>query len=93
MRIEPPPSVPSANGVMPGRDAGAGAELRSRRVVLSRFHGLRVMPVSGLSLEALQPNSVVVVLPTIAGALRLDALGGGRVDRRDEIRERARARR
>ena len=27
---------------------------------------MRVTPVSGLSLEALQPNSVVVVLPTIA---------------------------
>jgi len=35
-------------------------------LVLSRFQGLRVTPVSGLSLDALQPNSVVVVLPTIA---------------------------
>ena len=35
-------------------------------MVLPRFQGLRVAPVSGLSLDALQPNSVVVVLPTMA---------------------------
>jgi hypothetical protein len=37
--------------------------------VLFKFHGLRVMPVSGLSPTPLQPNSLVVVLPiTIAPA-------------------------
>ncbi len=65
MRIEPPPSVPSAKGVMPAAML-APAPAEEPPVVLSRFHGLRVMPVSGLSLDALQPNSVVVVLPMIA---------------------------
>ena len=65
MRIDPPPSVPSANGVMPAATL-APAPAEEPPVVLSRFHGLRVTPVSGLSLEALQPNSVVVVLPMIA---------------------------
>ena len=65
MRIDPPPSVPSANGVMPAATL-APAPAEEPPVVLSRLQGLRVMPVSGLSLDALQPNSVVVVLPRIA---------------------------
>src|SRR5258708_29944436 len=61
-RIEPPPSVPSANGVMPAATEAAAPAL-DPPAVLARFHGLRVMPVSGLSPTALQPNSLVVVLP------------------------------
>jgi hypothetical protein len=87
IRIEPPPSVASANGVMPAATL-APAPAEEPPVVLPRFHGLRVAPVSGLLLDALQPNSVVVVLPS---AVRLHALGHRRVVRRDEIGERARA--
>jgi hypothetical protein len=65
MRIDPPPSVPSANGVSPAATL-APAPAEEPPVVLPRFHGLRVSPVSGLLLESLQPNSVVVVLPMIA---------------------------
>ena len=71
IRIEPPPSVPSANGVMAATLAPAPAE--EPPVVLPRFQGLRVAPVSGLSLDALQPNSVVVVLPTMAAPCALRA--------------------
>src|SRR5712691_2792673 len=62
MRIEPPPSVPSANGVTPAATDAAAPALDPPGV-LPRFHGLRVMPVRGLSPTALQPNSLVVVLP------------------------------
>ena len=45
--------------------------------VLSRFHGLRVTPVSGESPTGLQPNSLVVVLPmTIAPAARARSTAG-----------------
>src|ERR1700722_5607577 len=64
MRIEPPPSVPSANGVMPAaRDAAPPAPALDPPGVLPRFQGLAVIPVSGLSPTGLQPNSLVVVLP------------------------------
>jgi len=45
--------------------------------VFSRFQGLRVIPVKGLSLDGLQPNSVVVVLPRIQApaALRRSTAG------------------
>src|SRR5262245_49942814 len=62
MRIEPPPSVPSANGVMPPATEDAAPALEPPGV-FAGFHGLRVMPVSGQSPTALQPNSLVVVLP------------------------------
>src|ERR1700704_2352788 len=62
MRTEPPPSVPSANGVMPAATDAAAPALDPPGVFV-RFHGLRVMPVSGLSPTPLQPNSLVVVLP------------------------------
>src|SRR6185312_14403026 len=64
MRMEPPPSVPRANGVSPAATL-APAPDEEPPVVLLRFQGLRVSPVSGLLLDPLQPNSVVVVLPTI----------------------------
>src|SRR6478736_7358818 len=68
MRTEPPPSVPSENGVMPAATDAAAPALEPPGV-LFKFHGLRVMPVSGLSPTPLQPNSLVVVLPiTIAPA-------------------------
>jgi hypothetical protein len=43
----------------------AAAPLLEPPGVFARFHGLRVTPVSGESLTTLQPNSTVVVLPTI----------------------------
>ena len=62
MRTEPPPSVPSAIGVMPAATDAAAPALEPPGV-FCRFHGLRVMPVSGESPTPLQPNSLVVVLP------------------------------
>src|SRR4029078_9923432 len=62
MRTDPPPSVPSANGVIPAATEAAGPALEPPGV-LARFHRLRVMPVSGESPTPLQPNSLVVVLP------------------------------
>src|SRR3989475_11730491 len=40
-------------------------------VVVSLFQGLRVMPVSGLSPSPFQPNSGVVVLPSMTPPARL----------------------
>jgi len=62
MRTEPPPSVPSAIEVIPAATEAAAPALDPPGV-FARFHGLRVMPVSGLSPTPLQPNSLVVVLP------------------------------
>src|SRR5215467_14276384 len=70
MRIEPPASVPSPNGVTPAATEAAAPALEPPGV-LPRFHGLRVIPCSGQSPTALQPNSLVVVLPMmIAPAAR-----------------------
>src|SRR5262245_30646615 len=63
MRIEPPPSVPTASGPIPDATAAA-APPEEPPGVFSLFHGLRVMPVSGLSVTPFQPNSGVVVLPS-----------------------------
>ena len=49
----------------PGRARRAGAGRTSRPWCSRGFHGLRVMPCSGQSPGDFQPNSVVVVLPTI----------------------------
>ena len=62
MRIEPPPSVPTASGPMPAATAAA-APPEEPPGVFALFQGLRVMPVSGLSVTPFQPNSGVVVLP------------------------------
>jgi hypothetical protein len=62
IRIEPPPSVPTASGPMPLATATA-APPEDPPGVLPVFQGLRVMPVSGLSVTPFQPNSGVVVLP------------------------------
>ena len=54
MRIEPPPSVPSAKGAR--RAASAAEEPPDEPPgVFSRFQGLRVMPVSGESVTPFQP--------------------------------------
>src|SRR5207302_4316096 len=63
MRIEPPPSVPSASAPMPAASAAA-APPDEPPGVFAGFHGLRVMPVSALSVTPFQPNSGVVVLPS-----------------------------
>ena len=92
MRTEPPPSVPSANGVTPAATEAAAPALEPPGV-FPRFHGLRVMPVSGLSPTALQPNSLVVVLPINDRAGALDTLDRRRVGRSDVVRHGARAER
>ena len=63
MRIEPPPSVPSVNGPMPAATAAAPPPDEPPGV-FAVFHGLRVMPVRGLSVTPFQPNSGVVFFPT-----------------------------
>src|SRR3712207_5365813 len=63
MRMEPPPSVPSAKGVTPAATEVAAPALEPPGV-LEVAQALRVTPESGLSPPpALHPNSVVVVLP------------------------------
>ena len=64
MRIDPPASEPSASGTAPAATVAAEPALEppgSREA----FHGLRVMPVSGELPVPFQPNSGMVVLPTI----------------------------
>src|SRR4051812_29203391 len=62
MRIDPPPSVPIVSGPIPEATAAA-LPPDDPPGVFAGFHGLRVMPVSGLSQTPFQPNSGVVVLP------------------------------
>ena len=62
MRIEPPPSVPRCSAPMPST-AEATAPADEPPVVMRVSQGLRVMPVSGLSLVAFQPYSGMAVLP------------------------------
>ena len=62
MRMEPAPSEPWCSGPSPAA-AAAPAPALEPPVVMLVFHGLRVMPVSGLSPSAFQPNSGEVVLP------------------------------
>ncbi len=64
IRIEPPPSVPTASGPSPAASAAAAPPLLPPGL-RSRFHGFRVMPVSGLSVTNLWPSSGVVVFPRI----------------------------
>src|SRR5580692_7015077 len=80
MRIEPPASVPICNGPNPAAPAAPAPE-DEPPVVTSGFHGLRVMPCSGQSPGDFQPNSVVVVLPTITApaAFRPTTLGASSV--------------
>ena len=62
MRIEPPPSPPCASGPSPAAIWAAAPPLDPPGV-RSRFHGFRVIPVTGLSVAPFQPNSGVAVLP------------------------------
>src|SRR5438270_306723 len=64
MRIDPPPSDPVAKGTMPAAMAAAlpPEEPPGVRVV---SHGLRVVPKTALSVCGFQPNSGVLVLPTM----------------------------
>src|SRR3989442_1228760 len=64
MRIDPAPSEPCASGPSPAAAAAAAPALEPP-VVIAVFQGLRVMPVSGLSPSAFQPNSGLVVLPSM----------------------------
>src|SRR2546425_2360073 len=59
IRIEPAPSEPWWSGPSPAAAATAAPALEPPEV-MPGFHGLRVMPVSGLSPSAFQPNSGVV---------------------------------
>ncbi len=63
MRMDPPPSVPTCSAPSPSAQAAAAPPLLPPGV-LPVFQGLRVMPVSGLSVTPFQPNSGVVVLPS-----------------------------
>ena len=64
MRIEPPPSLPWLNGLTPAAviDEAPPDEPPGE---CPGFHGLRVVPCSGESVSAFQPNSGVVLLPMI----------------------------
>src|SRR5262249_10601495 len=64
MRMDPAPSEPWASGPRPAAAAAAAPALEPP-VVIAVFHGLRAMPVSGLSPSAFQPNSGLVVLPSM----------------------------
>src|SRR6476646_3837816 len=80
IRMEPPPSVPSASGAK--RAASAAAEPpEDPPGVFCLFHGLRVTPVSGESVLPFQPNSGVVVLPmkTAPASRRRATLGASSV--------------
>ena len=76
IRTDPPASVPMAALPIPAASAAADPPLDPPGVT-ERSHGLRVMPLSGLSLTPFQPNSGMVVLPmTIAPASRARATAG-----------------
>src|SRR5260370_25238777 len=77
MRIDPPPSEPMAIGPRPAATA-APAPPEEPPEVLLRSQGLRVIPVRGLSVTPLNPNSGVVVFPIrIVPAARSFATAGG----------------
>src|SRR5258708_2690499 len=65
MRIEPPPSLPWLKGATPAAVIDE-APPEDPPGECFRFHGLRVVPCSGESVSAFQPNSGVVLLPRIA---------------------------
>src|SRR5712691_13169599 len=61
-RMDPAPSEPWWSGPRPAAAAAAAPALEPPEV-MPGFHGFRVIPVSGLSPSAFQPNSGVVVFP------------------------------
>ena len=76
MRTDPPASVPTAAAPIPAASAAAPPP-EEPPGVSAGSQGLRVTPVSGLSVTAFQPNSGVVVLPiTTAPAARRRATDG-----------------
>ena len=76
MRMEPPPSVPRCSVPRPNAAATPAPPLLPPDVKRAS-HGLRVTPVSGLSVTAFQPNSDVVVFPKkTAPCRRIRATGG-----------------
>ncbi len=76
MRIDPAPSVPTLSGPSPAATAAA-VPPDEPPGVFAGSHGLRVIPVSGELVSALQPNSGVVVLPiSTAPASRSRAVTG-----------------
>src|SRR5882762_5232351 len=64
LRIEPPPSVPSASGARPAATA-APAPPEEPPGVWPRLHGLRVAPKRRLSVTPTQPSVGVFVLPSM----------------------------
>src|SRR5699024_1331689 len=64
MRIEPPPSLPGATGIIPAATAAAAPPLDppTPRV---RSHGLRTGPVAFGSVYPCSPNSGVAVFPRL----------------------------
>ena len=64
MRIEPPPSPPVHAGNRPAATAAAEPP-EDPPGVRSRFHGLRVMPCSGVFVKLTVPCSDAVVSPVI----------------------------
>ena len=76
MRIEPPPSVPSCKAPMPST-AEATAPAEDPPVVMRVSQGLRVKPVSGLSLVAFQPYSGIAVLPSTTAPCSLSRATAG----------------
>src|SRR5262249_35633295 len=86
IRIDPPPSVPRWILPMP-RTTAATAPPEDPPGVLRVSHGLRVTPVSGLSVTAFHPNSGIVVLPMrIALCSRTRATAGAsRVDGASDV--------
>src|SRR6266436_8285397 len=81
-RTEPAPSEPWWSGPSPAAAAAPAPALEPPEVI-AVFHGLRVMPVSGLSPSAFQPNSGVLVLPVrIAPASRSRRTNGASTDRK-----------
>jgi hypothetical protein len=80
MRIDPAPSLPRCSAPIPAAQAAAAPALLPPGV-RERSHGLRVIPVNGLSPSAFQPNSGVVVLPRMtAPASRNRATAGASSD-------------
>ena len=63
MRIEPPPSVPSANGKRPSATAAA-LPPEEPPLLRARSNGLRVGPNSGLSQVPRKPMTGLLVLPS-----------------------------
>ena len=76
MRIEPPPSVPSASGAMPFATAAALPPLEPP-AVRAGSHGLRVTGTCGPSVTPFHPSCGVVVLPTSTAPWRRSAATAG----------------